>query len=317
MKLGKRFFVLGLLAASTQVWSGTMGEIRGNKTTPGFGVGGQLLILQADFPSLAYIGSTSTISAKEFHEDFHAKTFSFGPGFMVEAFYNTRENRDINLNWYHYAWGTTQALPSGINVYDSRFYGNVSLKLNPHWNAVNLEFGVREKKYSNDTLRLHGGIQYAEMALDNDTTATDTSILGSAVQRINKSSYSGTGIRGGGDYAYSIGHGFSANFNGAIALLYGTHRFERLYYIATSGTPALNANSGNSTSIITELEGKLGGSYTYMSHKNYFMIDAGWMLINYYNPIEVADSFHNGRTKESNFALSGPYVGLRWMGFGL
>ena len=33
-----------------------------------------------------------------------------------------------------------QALPDGINVYDSDFYGNVNLQLKPKWNAVNLEY---------------------------------------------------------------------------------------------------------------------------------------------------------------------------------
>ena len=98
MKLGKGLFVLGLLAhASTQVWSGTMGETSSNKTTPGFGVGGQLLILQADFSSLAYIGSTSTISAKEFRLALGAE--------LIKSTLMTLTVRDGTLLIKGFGWG--------------------------------------------------------------------------------------------------------------------------------------------------------------------------------------------------------------------
>ena len=150
---------------SNSIWAGTMGDACNAWTgclESSLGFNADLLILQADYSSLGYIGSETT-GTFYWEEKFYAKDFTYGPGFKIEGYYNFNQENDINVNWYHYQYTMNQALPDGLNVFDSPFYGNVNLQLKPRWNAINLEFGttIIDKR---DKLRLHGGIQYADMS---------------------------------------------------------------------------------------------------------------------------------------------------------
>lgn len=315
------FSLLGSLLYSTSqmLMAGSMGATCavGEVSTPcdarGWGFGAQALYLSADFASLNFIGSTTDMEIGANEEHFLDKQFDDGFGFKLETFYNFRSGRDLNLNWYHYEHTTYQSLPNFVNVYDSAFTGSVLLRLKPQWNAVNLELGQRIDLNTLGNIRFHGGLQYANMQLSNVTTGTGTQ-QGVTKNRVNDSSFQGVGLRAGTDLTYAFSHGVELYSNVGGALLSGHHSFNRqANFYAGRGT-ILSGNYGTARATVTELEGKLGAKYSRSLAQGVLRLDAGWMWVNYYNAIEVADSFHNGRTKESNFAIQGSFVGLTWTG---
>lgn len=309
-----------MLLAGNNLMAGSMGDVCkvGDVTTPcatkGWGVGVQALYVQPAFNNLNYIGSTTTgTTLVSSQENFIDKDFNYEFGFKLEGFYNFGAGNDLNLNWYRYEPTTNKNLPSDINVYDGTFSGNVRLQLKPQWNAVNLEYGQRFDINQLTHIRLHGGLQYTNIKLTNFTTGSDTTI-GNAQSRNNYSSFQGAGVRGGADLSRDLIYGFSLYTNLGASLLTGPSSFNRQLVTYTTGGTFLDANSGSSNITVTELEGKLGFTYAYPLSRGSLMIDAAWMWINYLDAITIADSAHNGRTKESNFAVQGPLFGIRWTG---
>lgn len=321
MRAIQNMTVIILCAFYGTSYSGGMGSscTPADVTSPclskGWGVAAEALYLRADFPSLNYIGSTRATTMYSRDEVFISKKFNYGFGFKLEGFYNTQDGRDIDLNWYHYQYTTQQNLPSPINVFDTSFADAVIVRLNPRWDAVNLEFAQRLDINTLGNLRLHGGLQYADMQLSNVTTGSRR-LLDDGIQRNNTSTYQGVGVRVGADLFRPLRFGLGVYSNIASALLIGNQKFYRNIYTVTAIGPGVfsDANHGSAISTVTELEGKLGLTYSHSMLQGLLRINAGWMWVNYYSAIQVADSFHNGRTKESNFSLQGPFVGLKWAG---
>lgn len=310
--------VLCLAASTLQAASFSktceQGTVNVSCVQPGWGIGAEALFLQAGLPNLDYVGSTH--KRKSYYgikENYIRKGFEYGAGFKLQAFYHVQNGKDVNVNWYHYNHTTVQSLPSRINVYDVNFGGKVRLTLKPRWDAVNFELGQRFDFSTSGSLRLHGGIQYANIKMDNIVTGTRVALF-NGKQRVNNSYYYGVGIRIGGDYSWHMTQGFAIYTNAAGAILKGRHEFKRSITLNTE-TPRgtyLDKNHGFSNASIAELEGKLGASYTRPLAHGVLDVVAGWMLVNYFDVLQIADSFHGGRTKESNFAVDGPFVGLSW-----
>jgi hypothetical protein len=307
------FTILGAIA--TPLWSGQMGDAHTITEPQGWGAAAQALYLQANYSSLGYIGSTEVQTFEDYTESFKPKDFNYGFGFKVEAFYQFKTGRDVNLNWYHYDHTSTQGLPDGINVYDTVFNGTVLLKSEPKWNAVNLELGQKMNIDTWGRLRFHGGLQYADMSQTSVTTGTFVA-YGKGKIRTNRSSYNGVGPRVGLDvgYFFKRAPGVELITNVATGLLIGHHKFIRQAVTYNSTGTYLDQNNGTSQAIVTAIDAKIGVSYHRPIARGDLRLDAGWMVSDYFNPIEIADSFHHGRTKESNFAIQGPYFGLKYLG---
>lgn len=324
MKHLQRLALCFFYLVSTAVTAGGMGPAcdGGSLTVPcknqGFGFGAQALYLTANLPNLAYYGSSSDGTARMRHEYFLKKGFSYGFGFEVEGFYHFGRGKDLNLNWYHYNHNSQQTIPDTndtISVYDTLFTGTVTTQLKPKWDAVNLEFGQRIDIQTWGNVRFHGGLQYANLTMHNITTGTGV-FLNYGQSRTNYSSYEGIGPRAGADLSFDLRRDITLYLNGAAAILSGQNSFEReaITYLAPGSDNYHDINSGSANEIGTEVEYKLGASYTHPLAKGSLQLNAGWMLVNYYSVIIIADSFHNGRTKESNFAVQGAFAGLKWTG---
>ena len=220
-------------------------------------------------------------------------------GFKLAGAYHFNTGSDLNLNWYHYNQTTTRTIAVGTAGAPIA----TTTLLNPKWDAVNAEFGQRVDFGQLKHIRFHGGAQYVQIT----NNFTDNATGYSPEQLYIK--LNGFGPRLGADMSYDWGHGVALYANGATALLVGDSKFNT----TTSGIiDNPGASYSSATVVIPELEGKLGAKYTYALTQGDVSLDIGYMWLNYIN----SQSFLtvNGLGGTTDFSLSGPYVGLKWLG---
>ena len=128
----------------------------------------------------------------------------------------------------------------------------------------------------------------------------------------NNPSYNGFGPRLGADMAYDWGNGLGIYANGAGALLAGTSKF------STTNTNVLLSRSvttnSSTTTVVPELEAKLGATYSYAMAQGDVTLDIGWMWVNYFNAVRTQGSNLLEASENGDFGLQGPYIGLKWLG---
>lgn len=293
----KKAAVAVLALGSSAVFAGTMGPVctPGSVTVPcertAWDFGGKALYLQStgvDFPNVIDTPTGSTF--QNFNE-------SWGWGFQLEGSYHFNTGNDLNVNWYHYSRETTNSylLPdvvAALGVAAPTF-----LRIEPKWDAVNIEFGQHVDFGEQKNIRFHGGLQWAQVKREVNTSTAG--ILFTA----GETKFNGIGPRVGSDMSFDLGNGFAIYGNGAMALLVGDNDFN-----ATSNLLGFAVN-GSKTTVIPELEAKLGVTYTYPMAQGDLTLDAGYMWVDYINSQQFG--FNDTRT---DFALHGPYIGLKWIG---
>ncbi|MFC3909844.1 Lpg1974 family pore-forming outer membrane protein [Legionella dresdenensis] len=283
-------------ASSSAVFAGTMGPVctPGSVTVPcertawDFGV--QALYLEPVVDG--YYGYQTTTTGNYYND----ANPDWGWGFKLEGSYHFNTGNDLNVNWYHYNKNNTHT----YNVTDLVTPGatsSVYTRIEPKWDAVNAEFGQHVDFGEFKNIRFHGGVQYARIEHE------DKALIGTSYYS-GTTKFNGFGPRLGADMSYDLGNGFAVYGNGATALLVGTGKFRGL-------TPTMGTGSvygyGSRTEMVPELEGKLGATYTYAMAQGDLGLDVGYMWVNYFN------AQHAGFV-QSDFALNGPYVGLKWVG---
>jgi hypothetical protein len=168
---------------------------------------------------------------------------------------------------------------------------------------VNAEFGQLVNFGEFKKIRFHGGAQYAQLS----QRITSNTALFAPEQIYLK--FNGFGPRVGADMSYDWGHGFAVYANGATAILVGDNTFNT----TTSGViDLIGTSTGSTTSVVPEIEGKLGAKYTYMLSQGDLSLDVGYMWLNYIHSQSFLTTNAVGGT--SDLAFNGPYFGLKWLG---
>ncbi len=220
-------------------------------------------------------------------------------GFKLEGSYHFNPNNDLNLNWYHYKQPTT-----GSFVFRTNPTADVYTH-EPTWNAVNLEVGQYARFNEMNILRLHGGLQYAQLKTTYEGHGTDP-ITGPGTENVFMQYY-GVGPRVGADIIiYSANTGLAFAAKGAAAMLAGDRKFN---YSETFGVGY--ATSGSNFAVVPEAELKLEGQYNYITSVGTFNVTLGYLFVNYFNALADHDEFE---AAETDLAFNGPYLGIKWTG---
>jgi len=279
-----------LAFTSSAVFAGTMGPVctPGSVTVPcertAWDFGGKALYLQTT--GLDYVGALITPAATTL-ENFND---NWGWGFQLEASYHFNTGNDLNVNWYHYSHETTHSFFLDGAIVPTYY------RIEPKWDAVNVEFGQWVDFGEQKNIRFHGGLQWAQVKREINTTTAG--VLFST----GETEFDGIGPRVGSDMSFDLGNGFAIYGNGAMALLVGDNDFN------VSSTLLGVALSGSKTTVIPEFEAKLGATYTYPMAQGDLTLDAGYMWVDYLN----ANQTFVGTPID--FGLHGPYIGLKWVG---
>ncbi|CEK09482.1 Lpg1974 family pore-forming outer membrane protein [Legionella hackeliae] len=300
-----------LVLGSSSLFAGTMGPVcvPGNVTVPcewqGWDFGVKALYLQSTYDvDYGYGPYRSSDNITRYYPDVNT---DWHWGFMLEASYHFNTGNDLNLNWYHWKndidYSYAGAFTPGFNA---GLYGTT--RFEPQWDAVNLEFGQHVDFGEFKDIRFHAGIQYAR--IKNETRSSGYIIPGALPFYLSiDNTFNGLGPRVGMDMTYNFGNGLAIFGNSAAAILVGDSKFN-------TGATILSvlglAANGSKTTIVPELEAKLGAKYGWAMTQGKLTIDAGWMWVNYFNPTHFIGVL--GGNNESNFALHGPFIGLNWLG---
>jgi hypothetical protein len=292
----KQTAVAVLALGSSAVFAGTMGPVctPGNVTVPceatAFDVAVHALYLQPTYTgAFAYpAGANNNHNYSDFDHDYEW-------GFRLEGSYHFSTGNDLTVNWTYWS-----------NDY---FYNpdNVhSWNWEPTFNQVNVEFGQHVDFGEFKNIRFHGGVQYVNIEHDI--------VIRSRQDQSNRTGvylkYNGFGPRTGMDMSYDWDNGLSVYVNSAAALTVGDNSFRVSQSNAGAGTGIFGVNNtayGSHTRVVPELEAKIGGKYTYAMASGDLTLDAGWLWMNYFNAQHIAQF-------DTDFALNGPYIGLKYVG---
>ena len=317
----KKTAVAVLALGSSAVFAGTMGPVctPGSVTVPcersAWDFGGYALYLEPSYSGHNYAGSVQNGTATTSNQHYNNNAPHWGWGFKLEGSYHFYTGNDLNLNWYHFDNKTSKTfvVGAGSTAYD-RFGapltgpGAIAASATPKWDAVNLEFGQHVDFGDREKIRFHGGVQYVRI----NTQGHVNYLLGSPVidtYIAENLTYNGFGPRAGMDMAYHWGNGFAMYANSALSLLAGSSKFNNSF--ATN--PAIVATyTGSTTAVVPEVEAKLGATYTYAMAQGDLSLDVGWMWINYFNANQMGT--FGAATVQTDVALQGPYIGLKWVG---
>ena len=296
-----------LALGSSAVFAGTMGPVcaPGNVTIPcektAWDFGAQALYLNPTFSDdLGYVNAIQTTNVGSQLNTLNPK---WGWGFQIEGSYHFNTGNDLNLNWYHLhngrngtwsAAGTAAFAPTGV-------VPSGAFSISPQWDAVNLEMGQHIDFSDMKNMRLHAGVEYARL---NNSISTVTN----RGYQTDNMTYNGFGPRMGADLNYAIGNGFSIYGNSAATLLIGTGKRS---ITGNTVLPAVSNLPFSRTTMVPELEAKLGAMYDFSMAQGDLGLDVGYMWVNYFNSQAGLSSYGLGN---SNFALNGLYFGLKWVG---
>lgn len=307
-----------IAGSMTQAYAGAMGPVcaPGQVTVPcenqawDFGVTALLLKPIYD-ASMGYWGSTPAASGVTNYDN---SNLDFNWGFKLEGSYHFNTGNDLNINWYHLDTDNQNFLAQAADVRPNgqTFAVNQTLTENSKWDAVNAELAQHADFSASKNMRFHGGVQYARIQTNASALATSgvAQLPAGSVPYSSRLDFSGFGPRTGLDMNYSFGNGFGMYAKTAAAVLVGTSKFNTS--LTNTQTFATTVSSGTKNAMVPELEARLGADYSYMMSQGRLIIDAGWMWFNYFNAQHDVSGAQYG--SESDFAATGPYVGLKYVG---
>ena len=337
--------ILAVIALNTgAAFAGNMGPVCTTGIVPcantGWGIGVQALYLRPSYSDkLSWAGTNSnttgsltigTTSTTIETDTYVENKPDWSWGFKLESSYHFHTGNDLNLNWYHLGhkiatnytttnsteFNTTQTVPSPITATISD-----AVSIQPIWDAVNLEFGKHVDVSTRQKIRFHGGVQYAYVktnlpsfinGIDFVSTTQPPRLGPTTTHESDTAKFNGVGPRIGSDMSYDLNRGFAVYANGAATILAGTSQFTTFSTKnSTIPTGPINtfyivSTNGKKTSLVPELEAKLGLSYSYVMSRGNLTVDGGYMWLNYFRAQTI-----NGQ--DSNFGIDGAFLELKWL----
>ena len=281
----------------------TNGKVTLSCENVGWDIGLQALYLQPMYgDDLRFIG----VNIQGNTLDHVANSPEWSWGFKLEGAYHFNSGNDVNLNWSHLDGQKTNFSTSLIFFSGGDASNNFST-VEPKWDAVNLEFGKAINLSATNPIRLHGGIQYAN--IKTSITQIGTVITGDLEPQSASpvAKFQGIGPRIGADLGYNLSSNWLVYAKGATAVLAGQSRFRNTF---TRGEREPAQTILNKTIVIPEIEAKLGVNYTHNLQQSSLTLDAGYMWVNYF---AAQQTFYRG-DPDNDFSLQGPYFGLKWVG---
>ncbi len=241
-------------------------------------------------------------------------------GFKLEGAYHFGTSNDLDINWYHYRANNNKTYghqelnytyPTPSTTINATYNSNYA-SVNPQWDQVNIEYGQTLDIGIHKSLRIHGGTQYSRVANQTSYIVNGSFAAFGQKQSNNERlsanvSYNGFGPRLGADIGYAWDAGFNFYVKAALGLLAGTAKSEFL------GDTVISLNYSREV-VVPEVDGKLGISYAYPTSYGKLMADAGWLWVNYFNPIISINTPQSLTNQYTNFGIQGLYFGLKWMG---
>jgi len=343
LNLNKTAFAVLVALSSSTVFAGTMGPVctPGNVTVPcertAWDFGAQALYLQnTSGAAHAYdFFTTDSFGNRRYHN----VDQDWNWGFKLEGSYHFHTGNDINVNWYHYDSSNDRRHRDfsligidGLTITDPTLLNSrLRTRNQPKWDAVNVELGQHVDFSEWSVMRFHGGFQFARIQNNHRsrlhpflpllTAVTTPSVIAPIELSRSDRRFNGFGPRIGTDFSYNLGNGFGIYANGATAILVGKSKFNS----GIGNNPVLNniltpfvgfPGRASRTIVVPEIEAKLGAQYTYAMAQGDLTLDAGYMWVNYFDVHHtlVGQPLNFFEARESNFALNGPYFGLKWVG---
>lgn len=303
---------IALFALSSNVlFAGSMGPIctPGSVTVPcertAWDVGVSALYLQTIYDANWGYHSYNNLAENRYYYMDWDNDWEWG--FKLEASYHFNTGNDLNVNWYHLDTdGTNYFAANSITP----ILPGLIYHMGNKWDAVNIELGQLTDFSPNKKMRFHGGVQFARISSEINGYTTSTFRFG------QHSRFNGVGPRAGLDMNFNFDNNFGIYAKGATSVLVGTSKFNS--GLALGGVRAqtpLALVTGSKNAIVPELEARLGADYTYTMDQGDFILDVGYMWFNYFNVQQnVALVSSSNALAETDFATSGPYVGVKYIG---
>lgn len=235
-------------------------------------------------------------------------------GYRLEGSYHFNTGNDLNLNWTHFDTGSQQANLYGDVLTDATTIaaGNLVQTVDHQFDQVNLELGQLAHFGQYKSMRFYGGMQYAYIQFDG---IQNFAAPYAAVSQFDKADYRGFGPVLGIDYAYNLTSALSLTANSTGSILYGTTR-ANLGYINVPTNVTFSSIYASKKAIVPSLEAKLGMNYAYAMGQGILNIQGGYQALNYFNALQKPryTSATVTTLAESDFGLSGPYIGINYTG---
>jgi hypothetical protein len=161
---------------------------------------------------------------------------------------------------------------------------------------------------------VHVGFDYSRVSnTTNYLTSINYVIAGNPVPTsrdavVAQGSYNGVGPRIGTDLSYLWHEQFSVYGKAAVAVLAGSAKSSFLgANVVTIGY--------DRAMVVPEIDAKLGVTYSHPISSGSITADAGWLWVNYFNPIVSANIAPSVVSNQNNnFGIQGLYFGLKWAG---
>lgn len=327
--LKKLSIVVGLSMANLIAFAGTSGnEIVIPTGTPliapesegVWSVGLEALYLNSNTPAYQYANTGPITSGTVDNETVSA---GWGWGGEVDVTYLfPHSSTDLSASYMYVGQDNSDTLTSDGTrtsfvggIFFAAPFSSMTGSVDQTLNAATLTIG---QWFNINRLALHPFIGLAFSDIDLDGQSTGYNIFDPAVADGTNSGhtdFTGVGPRAGINGAFNLGKGFTLVGTFAGDLLVGSSSTE-FPYVQYTGTPSSGElDTENYTSIVPELDAKLGLGYLHnFNLKTSLNIEAGYQVINYFNAVHfnaLSAFFTNSINEASDVNYNGPYARLQ------